>query len=231
MNSDKPKNNKPGPKKPMGRIPQPKSPLSSNFWIWVGGIIIILMMLNQPMTVVNSTKELSYREFYSILKDNVQTKKIQSLSMTEDILQGSFSDGSKFIVNIPPDDEALLSLIRTNVSQFSVVPLKTFWSQFLFTWGPMLLLISFIWFASYRGAQIGNKIWSFGKSRAKANVEKANRITFEDVAGVDEAEEELQEIIEFLKDPKKFQKLGGRIPKGVLLVGPPGTGQTLLAKE
>jgi cell division protease FtsH len=95
---------------------------------------------------------------------------------------------------------------------------------------PVILFIFFFWFMGRRGADITNKVWSFGKSRAKASEKGQNKVTFKDVAGVDEAKEELQEIIEFLKEPKKFERLGGKIPKGVLLVGPPGTGKTLLAR-
>src|SRR4051812_45378876 len=104
-----------------------------------------------------------------------------------------------------------------------------FWS-ILMWWGPVLLLVGF-WIFMLRQMQSGgNKALSFGKSRAKLLNNQQKRVTFKDVAGVDEAKEELQEIIEFLKEPQKFQKLGGRIPKGVLLVGPPGTGKTLMAR-
>src|SRR6185503_14969642 len=120
--------------------------------------------------------------------------------------------------------------IRSNVTNFKVVPPQTFWSQVFFSFMPIVLIILFIWFVSYRGSQMGNKIWSFGKSRATMNTKENSKITFADVAGVDEAKEELQEVIEFLKEPKKFERLGGKIPKGVLLVGHPGTGKTLLAK-
>ena len=200
-------------------------------WWWVLIALTFLILLNQTKIPIDTLpKDLSYSEFYSILKDNDKTGKIQSLSLTENLLSGTMNDNSKFNVYIPQNDEKLLDLIRTNAPHFAIVPIKTFWSNLFLSLGPMFLLILFFWFLSYRGTQMGNKIWSFGKSRAKINNEKNQRITFEDVAGVDEAEEELQEIIEFLKDPKKFQKLGGRIPKGVLLVGSPGTGKTLLAK-
>jgi cell division protease FtsH len=119
-------------------------------------------------------------------------------------------------------------LMRDNVPDFSVIPPELFWSQLFFQLIPFIGIFMLIWFVSYRGSQMGNKIWAFGKS--KAQISGGGKVTFNDVAGVDEAKEELQEVIEFLKDPKKFERLGGKIPKGVLLVGPPGTGKTLLAK-
>ncbi|HBO97697.1 MAG TPA: cell division protein FtsH [Candidatus Omnitrophica bacterium] len=195
-------------------------------------IFLIFMSQNEPVTSLRAPRELSYSEFYSVLLTNKETGKIQKLELiesTENKLQGVFNDGTEFVLNIPREDADLLKAIRENVQNFKVVAPQIFWSQMFFSFMPILLIIMFIWFLSHRGAQMGNKIWSFGKSRAKMSKGKGT-ITFQDVAGVDEAKEELQEVIEFLKDPKKFERLGGKIPKGVLLIGPPGTGKTLLAK-
>jgi len=132
---------------------------------------------------------------------------------------------------VPENDQDLMRLLRENINDFDIKPPRTMWLNLFYSLGPMLLFILFIWLFSYRSpGGGGGKIWSFGKSRAVLASGQTLKITFEDVAGVDEAKEELKEIIEFLKDPKKFQKLGGKIPKGVLLMGPPGTGKTLLAK-
>src|SRR3989338_1282576 len=223
-------------KRPNG-IPPKKSPQQPNnnfiYWVALGFLFLILLSQSKTVTTIGTPKELTYSQFYSILLTNKDTAEIQELALiesTDNILQGTFKDGSEFSLNIPQNDEKILELIRENVPNFVVKPAQTFWSQMFFHFMPIILILLFIWFVSHRGSQMGNKIWSFGKSRAKITGKEGNPITFKDVAGVDEAKEELHEVIEFLKDPKKFERLGGKIPKGVLLVGPPGTGKTLLAK-
>ena len=207
----------------------------SGAWIfWVIIVCIFLIIASQPAP--NSTKaapKMTYSQFYATLKTNKEKHDIKKIILSEgaeNVIRGTLKDGAEFRLNIPNNDKDLLSLMRENVDDMTVQPLETFWSQAFFSFVPVFLIIFFIWFLGRRGAEMGNKIWSFGKSKAKVTDKGQNKVTFADVAGVDEAKEELQEIIEFLKEPKKFERLGGKIPKGVLLVGPPGTGKTLLAK-
>jgi len=204
---------------------------NGNVWFWAIPVAIFLLWSVQDKSNLKSEKELSYSEFYAILKDNPQTHQIKHVELTEgpdNTLKGTFADGLTFKLNIPSHDDDLIKMVRENVSNFSVVPPELFWSQLFFQLIPFIGILGIILFVTNRGQQMGNKIFAFGKSRAQ--VSGPGKVTFADVAGVDEAKEELQEVIEFLKDPKKFERLGGKIPKGVLLVGPPGTGKTLLAK-
>ena len=216
----------------MGMRPVKKVGGSGTFIIWLlvaFGILYLFNRLNQA--IEKPIKEIPYSGFFTMLKNNPENQIIKSCVKTDSIVKGELSDGSGFVVNIPENDQDLIRLLRENVREFDIRPPKTLMINILYSIGPMLLFILFLWLFVYRGAGAGGgRIWAFGKSRATLASEQPMKITFEDVAGVDEAKEELKEVIEFLKDPKKFQKLGGKIPKGVLLMGPPGTGKTLLAK-
>jgi len=227
------KSNFHNPRRKLSSRNNPKQPNNNwFFWIVLGFIFLVLMSQTNQVSNIGVPEDMTYGEFYSILENNMETGRVQKIELiesTENMVKGIYNDGKPFSLNIPKSDDQVIDLMRKNVPEFKVIPAHTFWSQVFFSFMPILLILLFIWFISYRGTQVGNKIWSFGKSRAKMSGGE-NTITFQNVSGVDEAKEELQEVIEFLKDPKKFERLGGRIPKGVLLVGPPGTGKTLLAK-
>jgi len=214
--------------------PKIKPQGGSNFVIWLLIAFGVFYLFNTwTSSLEKPVREIPYSAFFNIVSDNKVTEKIKSCFKTENVVKGEFSDGTKFVVNIPENDQDLVRALRENVRNFDIKPPKTLWINLFYSLGPMLLFILFLWLFVYRpanGAGGGGRIWAFGKSRAVLASDGRLKITFDDVAGVDEAKEELKEVIEFLKDPKKFQRLGGKIPKGVLLMGPPGTGKTLLAK-
>ena len=182
-------------------------------------------MFNQPL---NPQSEVVFSDFM----DKVEQGQINEVVISGDNISGKYMDGNAFQTTAPPKDPDLIkSLRQKNVRIVVVPPEQTSWyMSILISWFPMLLLLG-IWIFFMRQMQSGGgKAMSFGKSKARLLNDTKNKTTFKDVAGVDEAKEELHEIIEFLKEPQKFSKLGGKIPKGVLLVGPPGTGKTLLAR-
>lgn len=206
---------------------------AANLVIWLFIILGMLYLFNSVnQSSEKPTQEMSYSKFFDMVKDNAASQKIKFCYKTDNIIKGELADGAKFVVNIPDNDQDLIRALRENVKNFDIRPPKTLWVNLFYSLGPMVLFILFLWLFAYRspGAGGGGKIWAFGKSRATLASDQNLKITFNDVAGVDEAKEELKEVIEFLKDPKKFQRLGGKIPKGVLLMGQPGTGKTLLAK-
>ncbi len=201
-------------------------------WLWVFMLSLMLVALMRTLTHYASQwhRPLTYSEFYRLVEENPSTKQITEAHLVEGRIEGRLSDGIRFYVYVPDSDEDLLRLLRTNVPAFDIQPPQAGFMAILMALSPWLILLGVMWLFM-RSAQGGGRLLAFGKSRAKlVTVEPKTRTTFDDVAGVDEAKEELREIIEFLKDPKRFQRLGGKIPKGVLLVGLPGTGKTLLAK-
>ena len=195
-------------------------------WLVIGMIMIALFnIFNQPLS---SQSDVIFSEFM----DQVESGKISEVTIQGDRVSGKYIDGSSFQTMTPSKDQDLVRVLREKGVRIVVVPPEqtSWYMNILISWFPMILLLG-IWIFFMRQMQSGGgKALSFGKSKARLMNEDKNKITFKDVAGVDEAKEELHEIIEFLKEPQKFNKLGGKIPKGVLLVGPPGTGKTLLAK-
>jgi cell division protease FtsH len=193
-------------------------------WMVIGLIVILLFQLFQQNQ--SPRGEIVFSDFLK----KVETGEVREVTLKGNNVSGRLSDGSSFRT-YTADYPDLVKSLKDRGVKIDVKPAETnSWLAVVLQWVPMLLFIG-VWIFFMRQMQGGGaKALSFGKARARLVSEKQNKVTFQDVAGVDEAKEELREIIEFLKDPPKFQKLGGKIPKGVLLVGPPGTGKTLLAK-
>ncbi len=197
-------------------------------WVVVALFLVVLFNVFQPSSTSNNATELAYSNFLT----DVSSGNVQDVTISGHDVTGTTKDGKAFETYTPDDPSLVGKLIAAGVhvdakpQGDNMNPIL----KILISWAPMLLLIG-VWVFFMRQMQSGGgRAMGFGKSRARLLTEKQGRVTFEDVAGIDEAKGELQEIVEFLRDPQKFQRLGGKIPKGCLLVGPPGTGKTLLAR-
>ena len=203
------------------------NPTTRSLLFWMVPVVVVVLIWNLSSQFQTGDTSISFSEFIRW----VETGQVDRVELTGNGIVGTSTNGERFRTYAPPQYEGLANkLIERDIVVQARAATTSPWATLLYGWAPILLIIGFLVFFMRRVQSGGNMALSFGKSRAKLSSSAQKKVTFKDVAGVDEPKEELQEIIEFLREPQKFQKLGGRLPKGVLLMGPPGTGKTLLAR-
>jgi cell division protease FtsH len=199
-----------------------------NLALWVVILVVILLLVTMLRQEQSTPPDIAFSDFLTDLEEG----RVEEVTIEEGSIKGKLEDGGEFSTYAPVITEDLLTQLRTSEVRITAQPKDegSFWGQIAIMWFPLLIFIG-LWVFFIRQMQSGGgKAMSFGKSKARMLTENEIRVTFADVAGIEESKFELEEIIAFLREPKKFTRLGGRIPKGVLLVGPPGTGKTLLAR-
>ncbi len=203
------------------------NPFYKNLALWLVITLMMVMLYNLFSQQRMAETSISYTEFLSM----VENERVAEVVIQGQELYVTDTNRNRLKIYAPPDNDLIGTLRKKGVTISAKPPAENPWyMSVLVSWFPMLVLIG-VWIFFMRQMQAGGgKALSFGKSRARLSTDQSEKVTFEDVAGIDEAKEELGEIVEFLRDPKKFTRLGGRIPKGVLLMGPPGTGKTLLGR-
>jgi len=207
------------------------SQILKNLVLWLVIFVAIIALYQFINTPRATFMDISYSEFLTLVDDN----KVNNIEFNENSIKGKLNDSTennlKDFKTVGPATDELIQRLETNKIKFSFAQKnESSFTQLLINWAPLIILIALMVFFMRQMQAGGTKAMSFGKNKARMLTENQNKITFKDVAGVDEAKEEVSEIVDFLKDPQKFTRLGGRIPKGILLIGPPGTGKTLLAK-
>jgi cell division protease FtsH len=203
-----------------------------NLSIYILLVLVVIAVLVYGAPAKNDVRTLSYSEFFQAVNQGRVASVVIKTDAETNIITGSFRDGANFETKGAANDQELLTLLRDkNVNWKQELPDRPSWlTTMLLSFLPILLLVGLFFFLMQQSQGGGSRVMSFGKSRAKLHSHDNPQVTFADVAGVEEVEEELLELVDFLKDPDKFSDIGARIPKGVLLFGPPGTGKTLLAR-
>ena len=202
-----------------------------NLMFWMVAALVIFLFWSVSSRIQKNERQLSFSDFMAQLDRGSVAKVTITGTGSGSQIVGEFKTGQLIRTFAPPQIENLVNLmLEKGVEVNARDANSSSWLGHLISWTPIVIMIAFLIFFMRQMQGSGNRALSFGKSKAKLSSSQQKKVTFKDVAGVDEAKEELQEIIDFLREPQKFQKLGGRIPKGVLLMGPPGTGKTLLAR-